>query len=177
MKTLLAIVLVLAGLMAPCGALTFGEWSGDNGIEVNPSGDPDGDGVSNAMEYALHGLNPNRGDAPEMLPQMVFGTRAAGTALPWNDPSVIVYYGTEPPLSGFWYLGIRYKPRADTEGVTLRPQFSWWGANLSAWLDGRSCFLAPVAHTDGFVIQWMAGMFRPAAPPQKSYVRLLVTLE
>lgn len=176
MKALLAILVLL---LAPftLRAVTFGEWCGENGIAVEPAADPDGDRISNVMEYALADTNPNRGDDASVLPRMVFGTRAAGTALPWNDPAVIVYAGEELPLTGTYYLGLRYKPRLDTEGLRWRPQYSWFSANLMAWLDGQAVFLPPVAHTDGYVISWMLGMFRAEAPADRAFVRMSVTLD
>lgn len=175
MRTLAILVLLLAPFTLR--AVTFGEWCGENGIEANAAADPDQDGISNAMEYALDGLDPKRADSPDLLPRMVFGTRAEGSALPWNNPAVITYHGLTPPRTGYWYLGIRYKPRPETEGVRWRPQYAWWASNLAAWLDGRSVFLAPVDAGGGWVIQWMDGMFRPAAPPDNSYVRMRVTLD
>jgi hypothetical protein len=163
--------------LAPARALTFGEWCGDNGIAVDPAGDPDGDRIINVMEYALADTNPNRGDDSSVLPRMVFGLRAPGTALPWNDSTVIVYAGEEPPLTGSYYIGLRYKPRADTEGLRWLPQYSWFSANMRAWLDGQAVFLSPVAHTDGHFIMWMLGMFRADAPPDRAFARMRVTLD
>lgn len=171
---IIGVWLVMAAL--PAHALTFGEWCGDNGIAVNPAGDPDGDGILNLMEYALADLDPNRVDGAEALPKIVYGTRATNTVIPWRDLSVIVATNvTMPPKTGYWHIGLRYKPRADIEGVRWRPQYSWWSANLGYWLDGRAVFFPPVADgTNGHMITWMAGMFRAEKPAPSAWLRMRV---
>lgn len=176
MKSCLPALLALMGLVAPCGAVTYSNWiAGYTVGDDSPWADPDGDGLANIVEYALEGFDPSMSDAvPALLPEMVYGTRATNSTIPWKDASVIVFTNAPvPPLTQYWHLGVRYTPRADTEGIRIRPQFAWWGSNLEAWLDGPACFLPPVAE-GGDVIAWMLGMFRPQGLPGRSFVRLKV---
>jgi hypothetical protein len=169
--------LLLAAPVAAFG-VTFSNWITNYAVaDTSPGADPDGDGIPNLTEFALAGLDPSRVDSAAALPRMVFGVRTnTNSVIPWRDASVITYTtAVQPPRTEFFYLGIAYTPRADIEGIRFRPQYSWWGANLDAWLDGRSVFLHPISvGTNGEVVQWMHGMFRPIAPPGKSYVRLMV---
>jgi hypothetical protein len=174
-----AAILVIGLLFSPgAQAVTYSNWLAGYPSVTNVAldGDQDRDGISNLTEFAMAGCDPTQVDSASALPRMVWGTRATNTVLPWNDPSVIVVTNTvTPPITSFFYLGLAYTPRTDAEGIRLRPQYAWWGSNLEAWLDGRSAFLAPLANgTNGEVITWMHGMFRPAAPPSKSWMRILV---
>jgi hypothetical protein len=170
---------VAAALLAtPARALTYSNWITNYTVsDATLAGDPDGDRIPNIIEFALAGLDPSRVDSAGGLTRMVFGVRTnTNSVIPWRDVSVITTTtNAVPPRDHFFYLGIAFTPRADVEGIRIRPQYAWWAANLGAWLDGRGVFLRPVANgTNGEVIQWMQGMFRPSAPPGSSYVRLLV---
>jgi hypothetical protein len=171
-----AIALMLLAAL-PAQAESFTNWLASYGItNTNPAHDSDLDGISNLMEYALADLDPTVVNGSSDLPTMVYGVRATNTIIPFRDLSVITATNTHnPPSQGFWYLGLRYKPRPDTEGIRWRPQYSWWAANFGYWLDGRAVFFPPVADgTNGHVIRWMSGMFRASAPPDAAWLRLKV---
>lgn len=171
-----ALALLLA--LTPARALTFSNWIAGYPTVTNTAlnGDQDNDGIPNLTEFALADCDPTRVDSSTALPAMVFGTREGDSVIPWRDAGVIQPSDAAvPPLTSYFYIGLAYKPRANVEGIRLRPQYAWWASNLEAWLDGRSVFLAPVPWgTNGHVVSWVQGMFRPAAPPPKSYLRLTV---
>lgn len=174
-----ALALGLLFLPGPARAITFSNWLSGYGItNTNPALDSDGDGISNLTEYALADLDPTVVNGATQLPAVVYGTRATNTVIPWRDASVIVATNLAyPPTSGFWYVGLRYKPRTNTEALRWQPQYAWWAANLSYWLDGRSVFLDPVADgTNGYQIRWMQGMFRAVSPPKSAFLRLKIIL-
>lgn len=170
--------LLLALCSVPAQALTYSDWiAGYEGIaDATPGGDPDGDGAENLLEYALADMDPTVMDSALAAPEFIFGTRAAETALPSDDPNVVtVHSTTKPPTTGGWYIGVRYKPRAGTSGVRFYPQYSFQSASLNAWLDGRAVFSAPTtADAQGRVIQWMLGAFDASRPAKKAFLRLKV---
>lgn len=145
-------------------AESFADWidgHGLTGTNAAALADPDGDGVPNLVEYAFAGFDPSAADA-RATTEFVAGTRATNTVSPQEDITVIVLTpDLKPPKDGApFYIGLRYKPRAGTEGLVLEPQYSWSAANLGSWLDGRGAFYAPTQpDTNGAVISWMRGMF------------------
>ena len=177
---ILAIVLLAFAAPHPALAVSFDAWIsgyGLSGAAAAGDADPDNDGVENLLEYALDGFSPVIADGAENLPQMVAGTRAPGTALPLEDLTVISYDGLTPPRTGYYYLGLRYKPRAGTEGIVWLAQYAWFAANLSSWLDGTAAFLPPTApDANGRVIRYMAGMFEAAHAAPKVFMRLRVEM-
>jgi hypothetical protein len=180
MKRILAITFALFALaLGHVQAVTFAEWiAGFPGIaDATPAGDPDADGMENMLEYAFADLDPTVMDnGSATLPQMVFGLRT-GSDIPWRDLTAITYDGSNLPRTGFYYLGLRYKPRADTEGLRWRPQYSWFAGELRYWVDGRATFLPPTAPDgDGYVVRWLQGMFRGASPPPKAFARMQIVL-
>jgi len=181
MKRALAITFALFALaLGHVQAVTFTDWiAGYPGIvDATPAGDPDADGLSNLLEYAFADLDPTVIDnGSPVLPQMVFGLRT-GSDIPWRDLTAITFDGVNLPRTGFYYLGLRYKPRAGTEGLRWRPQYSWFAANLEFWVDGRATFLQPTTPDgDGYVVRWLQGMFNGASPPPKAFARMQVILE
>lgn len=176
MKHIVSILIFLA-LAASAPALTFEAWIATfpTIADASPEADPDGDGVENLLEYALAGMDPTTLDQQWRLPEQVFGLRAANTALPLEDLSVIVFDGQNVPKEGSYYVGLRYKPRAGTEGIMWLPEYSWWTMNLDAWLNGRGAFLpATTPDSQGRVIRYMAGMFEAEHTPPKLFLRMRV---
>lgn len=180
LATLLLAACIACAVPVHAHALTFAEWISGYGLagaDALPDADPDHDGIANLMEYALDGFSPVVADGAQNLPQMVAGTRAAGTPLPLNDLTVIAYDGLTPPRTGFYYLGLRYTPRADTEGLVWRPQYAWFAARLQNWLDGTAAFLPPTTpDAQGREIRYMAGMFEAAHPAPRVFLRLKVEM-
>jgi hypothetical protein len=179
LKGLVAGVAVLGLLFSPgAQALTFSNWITNYSLsDATAAGDPDGDGLPNLLEFALASGDPTVGTGP--VTEMVFGTRAEDSVIPFRDVASIVRTNVPtPPREGVWYVGLRYAPREEIEGVRIRPQYAWWSTELQAWIDGVSCFLPPVADgTNGHVISWMSGTFRAAKPPKRAWLRLKVEEE
>lgn len=174
----IVLALVLAASAAP--ALTYEDWIANypDIASTSPTADPDNDGLVNLFEYALADCNPTVPEPAVRLPEMVFGTRQPDTALPIDDLSVIQFYGLKPPTTGFVYAGLRYKPRANTEGLIWLPQYSWQTAKLASWVDGRAAFLPPTAADgQGRVIRYMAGMFEAERNAKLLFLRLRLVKE
>ena len=164
MMRVLALIAVWSFLAMAARGETFAAWAagyGLTGTNAAPLADPDQDGLPNLVEYAFAGFDPSTPDGRPTT-QFVAGTRATNTVTPDKDISVIVLTpDLKPPTDGSaFYLGLRYTPRTNAEGILYQPQYSPQGANIMMWLDGRSAFFAPTApDTNGAVISWMRGMF------------------
>lgn len=175
MSRLVSILVALLVAFATAQAVTYDEWIATFPSITNPApeADPDQDGMANLTEFALADCDPTAPDIASKLPELVFGTRDQGTALPIDDLTVIEYFGQDVPKTGYYYAGLRYKPRANTEGITWLPQYSWWTANLGAWLDGRAAFLPPTEPDgQGRRIRYMAGMFDAETNTKSLFLRL-----
>lgn len=178
MIRLASIFTALALTASAAPAVTFEDWIATFPNIANAAPEADPDGIANLTEYALADCDPTAPDGPSKLPELVFGTRDQGTALPIDDLTVIDYFGTDVPKTGYYYAGLRYKPRANTEGITWLPQYAWWTANLGAWLDGRAAFLPPTEPDgQGRRIRYMAGMFDAETNTKLLFLRLKLVKE
>jgi hypothetical protein len=132
---------VLFFLAQPLHAATFAAWVSSYGLSGDaaaPTADPDADGYSNVLEYALDGMNPTVGDSNvDAAVKLRFQTR--NTA---GDYSAVL---TTPPTgtTGTHHVVIRYKLRADTEGIRVYARVSskdlvkwgWGDSAVTVWTD------------------------------------------
>ena len=146
------------GLIVPGGVnvpWTYAQWrallwgptaAADNTIS-GPDADPDNDGYSNRLEYALGG-NPKSADAPTLQPT-----------------AHVTSVGADQ------FLTVEYRVPANLPAGTITPQSS---TDLSAWNAGLA-FVSSVANPDGTVTVRSRALISFASGP-RLYIRLLATL-
>lgn len=135
---MLRLLLILLALSSPLSAETFAEFMTTHsltGSDAEPTADPDHDGVSNLIEFALDGMIPTAPDVNHAsMPQMVF-MRRIGTELgQWE------YAGTVPPtdgIDGIFHTALLYRPRPGIVGIRFIPKISDT-STLKRFFDGCS---------------------------------------
>lgn len=126
-------------LYLPAQAVTFDAWVAGyslTGSNATETADPDKDGMSNLMEYALDGGIPNAHGPMSLKP--VFGW-----CMPLADGSFSQQ--TQLPITGSplgWHNCLTWKMRSGIEDVTAQAQFS------------QPC---PASNADGSLLRWLEG--------------------
>lgn len=133
MKTTL---ILLTLCLASARAVTFEAWVASYGLtgdSAQESADPDRDGLSNLVEYALHGLVPTTVNNPTITK---YGYAPANSDGSYGEAEALPPVGA--PRS--WHHALVYQPRADAEGLSIIPQLNHdcpatgTGGNLQYWL-------------------------------------------
>ena len=132
-------------LSCPVQAITYADWIATfpslTGGDTAATADPDGDGITNLMEYALDGLSPTAGNSPGLLTAAFRQIRNADGS--YNTPTNNMTDGQRAAAASI-HIVLRYRKRAGTEGIRYIPQtnqkdISHWGWGASAiveWTDG-----------------------------------------
>jgi hypothetical protein len=147
------------GLVAPGGAnvpWTYQQWrkllwgvaDAANDAVSGPDADPDNDGISNRLEYALGG-HPKQSDANVLLP--VAGVRE---------------------IAGENFLTVRFRVPSGLAAGTVTPQ---WSADLATWSAGLTESGA-AADPDGTVTREFRGPVSVASG-RRVFLRLLVVVQ
>ena len=135
------------GTLSEARALTYAEWiAGYPSITGNATlatADPDGDTITNLMEYALDGMSPTAfsGNSPS-LPKVYFSLRAEdGT---YGTPTATAPTPAAVAAAGSYHLLIRWKPRSGITDLRYVPQtnqkdlehWGWGDSAVTTWTDG-----------------------------------------
>lgn len=165
----LATFLLLAMLAGPARALSYAEWVGQfpsiAGEAAAPGADPDADGLANAVEYALDGMDPT--SANTGATDVFLQVRAEDGS--YEEPAQAVT-PAERAAAASLHVVVRWKPRAGTEGVAVVPQTSQ--KDLQHWGWG-----------DSAIVEWDSGGYRWARAKsdakvwaERAFIRLKVVL-
>lgn len=136
-----SLIIMLALVCAQVHAETFAAFVARyslTGADALPGADPDHDGVSNLMEYALKDMDPTRCDVTSTsMPVMGYASRT-GSGIgqwTWHD----VPHNHSDALSGVYHLAMRWVTRPGVEGIRYVPEISD-ASSLKRWFSGRSAF-------------------------------------
>ena len=176
MKKLPQLLLLAALALTPSArAITYATWIASYGLtggDALATADPDQDGMPNLMEYALDGKNPTVSDPTVGTPSFAWGTRTLND-LPSVNPAAITW-STASIGTGKYHVGLRYRPRAGTEGILYLVEYSDPINGLYRWFSGRSIIVTrtdyPVA---GDNVGWVLQLF-DAVYAKRLFFRLRV---
>jgi hypothetical protein len=134
---------------APAG-MTFGQWRKGYSETMSATGDDDGDGIRNDLEYAL-GLNPQVRNPVTALPIAQIVTNAGGR---------------------FLAITFRHRPAADLTTVVEKSE------DLVTWTSQPDVTLeSSTDHGDGtFTQTWRSVLPVPAAGGTRQFLRIRTTL-
>jgi hypothetical protein len=158
---LVALGLLLGAAGGTIHAATFAEWIATTsltGADALPTADPDGDGHTNLYEFAMDGMDPEEHDRPDLT--LMWQVQTATDTYDAPTESIPDFSGSDT-----FHLVLKYKLRADTEGVRVTPQQSrsleldtWaWGDSAShLWTDSGYTYAR--FHSD--TSKWPRGFLR-----------------
>lgn len=166
----LLLIVLLAILPQSAWAITYADWIASYGLTGDAAAhtaDPDGDGVPNLLEYALDGMSPIASDTATTT--FVFGRRVLDD-LPFANPAAIQFWGDTttgrtypPPGDALVHAGLRFRPRAATEGIRLSIEYSDPIQGLYRWFSGRSAVvIVPDTPVAGDSVGWALQAFERA---------------
>ncbi len=134
-RVILAFALLAFALPHSASAISYQDWiaifPSITGEAAAPSADPDGDSLSNLLEYALDGLDPTARNEPGVTSPFIVLRAADGT---YAAP-VQAALAAERAAAASVHIALRYKPRAGVEGIAFVPMTNQRDLNHYGWGD------------------------------------------